>query len=191
MGRVQTFETADAVRAARAVFWRCGFEEASIPELEQATGLRRSSIYNTFGSKRGLFDAAVASYREEVIAPRLRPLTEAPVAADAIVDYLRGVRASLRDPETAPARNGCLLMNAAGAPIAHERAVAESVAGYREDLRRALATGLAARHPGRDGVEIARLSEVVAALVTSAFALTRVDNGAALRSVDTAIELVV
>ncbi|GAB3998060.1 hypothetical protein GCM10029992_22820 [Glycomyces albus] len=52
MGRVQTFDTAEVVRAARTVFWQHGYEDASIPALEAATGLRRSSIYHAFGSKR-------------------------------------------------------------------------------------------------------------------------------------------
>ncbi|MDD0859753.1 TetR/AcrR family transcriptional regulator [Arthrobacter alpinus] len=45
-----------------------------LPDLERATGLSRSSIYHAFGSKRGLFDAAVASYLSEIIRPRLQPL---------------------------------------------------------------------------------------------------------------------
>ena len=78
MGRNRTFDTQEAVRAARSVFWSNGFGGASLPDLEQATGLNRSSLYHAFGSKRGLFDAAVDSYLEEVIRPRLRILTEAP-----------------------------------------------------------------------------------------------------------------
>lgn len=38
MSRTQTFDTAEAVRAARAVFWEQGFEGAALPELERATG---------------------------------------------------------------------------------------------------------------------------------------------------------
>ncbi|MCU1404441.1 MAG: TetR family transcriptional regulator, partial [Glaciihabitans sp.] len=85
MGRVQTFVAADVVRAARTVFWEHGYEGASLPDLETATGLSRSSIYNTFASKRGLFDAAVQSYLDEIIHPRLRPLQAETVGADAVV----------------------------------------------------------------------------------------------------------
>ena len=73
MGRTQTFDTTEVVRSARRVFWEHCFENASIVELEQATGLNRSSIYYAFGSKRGLFDAAVESYLDEIIRPRLQP----------------------------------------------------------------------------------------------------------------------
>ncbi|HOZ57111.1 MAG TPA: helix-turn-helix domain-containing protein, partial [Nakamurella multipartita] len=69
MGRTKTFDPGEVVRAARAVFWTRGFESASLPELQEATGLSVSSIYHSFGSKRGLFDAAVASYLDEVARP--------------------------------------------------------------------------------------------------------------------------
>ena len=55
MGRTATFDRADAVRAARGIFWDRGYEATSIPDLEQATELRRSSLYHTFGSKKELF----------------------------------------------------------------------------------------------------------------------------------------
>ena len=116
MGRPQTFETVEVVRAARAVFWHDGYESASLPDLEQATGLSRSSIYHAFGSKRGLFDAVVASYLDEVIRPRLRPLTVVQVEPGALAAYLVGLRAALarpgsrcrppRPPRTTSARRG-------------------------------------------------------------------------------------
>ena len=82
------------MRAARTVFWEHGFEAASLPALERATGLNRSSIYHGFGSKRGLFDAAVASYLDEVVRPRLRPLVQddvAPVRYRCAIPLSRGL----------------------------------------------------------------------------------------------------
>lgn len=73
MARTQTFDRDTVVRAARTVFWEHGYDGTSIPDLEDATGIRRSSLYNTFGSKRGLFDAAVQSYLDEVIRPACAP----------------------------------------------------------------------------------------------------------------------
>lgn len=190
MGRVQMFETDVAARAAREVFWRRGFEQASVPELETATGLSRSSLYNTFGSKRGLFDAAVKSYLSEVVSPRLDPMLGEAVDPEAIVTYLNGLKDGLLDLRSVASQHGCLLMNTAGAPVSLEQAVADAVAAYREELRQALAAGLTARHPEWDEVRRGQLTEAVTALVTSAFALTRVDNSAALRGLDTALELV-
>lgn len=189
MGRTQTFDTDEAVRAARAVFWRHGYEDASLSALEDATGLGRSSLYHAFGSKRGLFDAAVRSYLDEVIRPRLRPLTTAPVSPEAIVDYFRGLRGALAAPDTLSAHSGCLLLNAAGAPISQDAAVRDAIAGYRAELHRALGTGVSARWPDRASDERERLARVCTALLITALVLARVDTTSALESVDTALEL--
>ncbi|MGW9267321.1 TetR/AcrR family transcriptional regulator [Gordonia terrae] len=108
MGRIQEFDTTEVVRAARGIFWQRGYENASLPDLERATGIGRSSLYHAFGSKRGLFDAAVQSYLDEVVRPRLRPLTGSTITPDAVEDYLNGLRSSLTD-DTSPAdvTGGC------------------------------------------------------------------------------------
>lgn len=189
MGRPQTFETATVVRAARAVFWRDGFEEASLPELEHATGLSRSSIYHAFGSKRGLFDAAVESYLDEVIRPRLRPLKVTHVSPAAIVDYLVGLRAALAQAGSLPATSGCLLINAAVAPVGRDDAVRQVIAAYRSELGESLGRGVAAHLPDRAQAELDRLTDTLTGLVVAALALTRVDRPGALHLLGTALDL--
>jgi TetR/AcrR family transcriptional regulator, transcriptional repressor for nem operon len=191
MGRTQTFDTAEAVRAARSVFWEHGYEGAALPELEQATGLSRSSIYHAFGSKRGLFDAAVESYLDEVIRPRLAPLTGATVAPDALERYLRGLREALLREGTLAASNGCLLLNAAATPIAQDTSVAQIIAGYWAEMHDALHAGVCARVPELGSVEQSLLAEACTGLVVSAFTLVRVAPQEAARCLDVAWALVV
>ncbi|MGA7205621.1 MAG: helix-turn-helix domain-containing protein [Specibacter sp.] len=189
MGRTQTFNTAEVVRAARTVFWEQGFEAASLPELEQATGLSRSSLYHAFGNKRGLFDAAVESYLVEIIRPRLLPLTTAPVAPGAVIDYFTSLRAGLARSESLPASRGCLLVNAAGAPIANDDAVSDTIAGYRKELQTALDSGLAAHRGDLDEARRRQLATILGSLVVAAMALARVDSKQAVATVDAALEL--
>ncbi|MBB1031366.1 TetR/AcrR family transcriptional regulator [Dietzia sp. SLG310A2-38A2] len=189
MGRTQGFDTAAAVRRARQVFWESGYEDAAIPALESATGLNRSSIYNAFGSKRGLFDAAVDSYLDEVIRPLLQPLTETPVAPGAIVEYLARLRSAFLNEGSSASANGCLLINSANAPIARDAAVREVVAAYRQELRSAIGRGVVAHRPSHDPEANARLADACTAMIVAAFALTRVDNVAALQCIDTATHL--
>ncbi len=189
MGRSQTFETERAVRAAREVFWRDGYAEASVPALERATGLNRSSLYHAFGSKRGLFDAAVQSYLDEVVRPRLRPLVADDVAPDAVVVYLTGLRDALSRADETQGTSGCLLVNTSSSPIARDDAVRQTVADYRAELRDALRRGVAARLPEARPAEVDRLADVGTALVISAFPLVRVDPPSALHCLDTAVEL--
>ncbi len=189
MGRPQTFDTAEVVRAARGVFWEHGYEDASLPALEAATGLRRSSLYHAFGSKRGLFDAAVASYLDEVIRPRLRPLLTTPVAAHAVVDYLTGLRDALTRPDSPAVRSGCLLVNAAGAPISKDRAVAAVVADYRRELHAALSAGVAARLPRATPAQVDRRATMITSLVLAAMTLVRIDPAQAGATLDAGIAL--
>jgi AcrR family transcriptional regulator len=189
MARTQSFDRDTVVRAARALFWRTGYESTSIPELEAATGLSRSSIYNAFGSKRGLFDAAVDSYLTEVVRPRLRPLTAQHVEPSALADYLTGLRAAFQNLESMPAANGCLLINTAGAPIADDPQVARVIADYRAELRDAVVRGLHAARGQVPAPELARLADAVTGLMIAAFAMARVDAAEAARSIDTALAL--
>lgn len=191
MGRTQSFDTDEVVRAARAVFWAHGYEAAALPDLEKATGLRRSSLYHAFGSKRGLFGAAVTSYLDEVVRPRLAPLTGDPVAPGALEEYLLGLRAALLRAETLPGKSGCLLVNSAGAPIGQDDEVARIVADYRAELRAALGNGVRARRPQLTDTEQDTLADACTGLVVAAFALVRVDPAQAAASLDTARALLV
>jgi AcrR family transcriptional regulator len=190
VGRTQSFETDTVVRAARTLFWQRGYDDAALPDLEAATGLKRSSIYHAFGSKRGLFDAAVESYLDEVVRPRLAPLTAETVAPDALERYLVGLRDALRQAGSLPADNGCLLINTAGSPLARDATVAETVAAYRDELHRAVASGVRAAHPEADDAAVDLLATTCTSLVVAALALTRVDTAAALGSLDGALALV-
>jgi len=186
MGRPQEFDTAQAVRAARRVFWEQGYAEASMPDLEQATGVGRSSIYHAFGSKRGLFDAAVISYLDEVVRPRLRPLYDNPVDPDAVVTYLRLIQTSAHQ---ASGVHGCLLINTATSPLGTDSAVARAIVEYRAELQEGLARGLQARFPDRSSASTARLAETLTALLVSAFSTVRADPKGAARDLELAISL--
>jgi TetR/AcrR family transcriptional regulator, transcriptional repressor for nem operon len=65
MARPREFESCEALRSAMHVFWRKGYEAASLADLLAATGLSKSSLYATFGDKRELFLAAFHAYQHE------------------------------------------------------------------------------------------------------------------------------
>src|SRR4051794_23423223 len=77
MGRPRGFDPDAVVDAAVEVFWRKGYEGASMADLCAATGLRPGSIYAAWGSKLGLFSAAVDRYVDTVFAYGMTAL-EAP-----------------------------------------------------------------------------------------------------------------
>ncbi len=186
MARTPSFDRDTVVRAARTLFWRTGYEAASVPDLEAATGLSRSSLYNTFGSKRGLFDAAVQSYLDEIVRPRLLPLVTSPVSADALTEYLDGLRAAFERVESMPASHGCLLINTAGTDIVHDLDIADVIADYRQELRSAFFAGVVAGHPTMPAAQQGTLADTVTGLVVAAFALVRAERTQALTMLDTA-----
>ncbi len=67
MPRTRNFETDEALKAAMLLFWKRGYEATSIQALEKAMGLKRTSIYNSFGNKRKLFRAVLEYYFEQVL----------------------------------------------------------------------------------------------------------------------------
>ncbi|HZX04630.1 TetR/AcrR family transcriptional regulator [Kribbella sp.] len=76
MARPRTFDEDRAVDAAMRVFWTTGYEATSTQDLCTATGLGRSSIYNTFTSKRDLFDRALRRYAEHFTAAQLEVIRD-------------------------------------------------------------------------------------------------------------------
>jgi TetR/AcrR family transcriptional regulator, transcriptional repressor for nem operon len=65
MARPREFDEHSALQRAMQVFWRKGFEATSLADLLKATGLSKSSLYQTFTDKRSLFLAALETYRQD------------------------------------------------------------------------------------------------------------------------------
>jgi len=189
MGRSRAFVETDVVRAARDVFWDRGYAEASVPELEAATGLARSSIYHGFGSKRGLFDAAVTSYLDDVVYPSLAALRGDPVAAEALEQYLSRLRAAMSDPATPLSAHGCLLLNAATA-AGQDEELRSVVRASREALSDAIHAGVAARRPDLPAEATRILAASCTAHVVTSMTLVRADRDAAITFLDDALALV-
>ena len=190
MGRSKTFADAEVVRAAREVFWSKGYETTGIADLEDATGLNRSSIYHAFGSKRRLFDEAVESYLDDVVRPRLAPLAGEAVAPDALEAYLRSLRRAMVDEPTSLAVNGCLLLNATASLLGHEAGLQDVVTRYLAELRAGVTAGVAAKHPDLDSPAKALITTTVTGLIFATMVIVRVDRLAAGAMLDAALNAV-
>ena len=76
MGRHREFDEADIIEKAMWVFWKSGWRDATPQRLIEATGLSRSSLYATFGSKQGLFLAALELYVTQQVSFLTQLLTD-------------------------------------------------------------------------------------------------------------------
>lgn len=61
------YDEGAVIDAAVDAFWRHGYAATSINVLTEATGLSRSSLYQRFQDKDGLFQVALATYTERVL----------------------------------------------------------------------------------------------------------------------------
>src|SRR5262245_45980338 len=110
MARTREFDTTAAVEAAMAAFRRTGFEGTSIQDLVAATGVGRGSLYAAFGSKEGLYLAALDLYRERYAGPLVELLADGTPAKALIREIMIGLVDEIaRDGS----RRACLIVGAA------------------------------------------------------------------------------
>jgi TetR/AcrR family transcriptional repressor of nem operon len=141
MGRRRAYEPSAVIEAARNAFWQRGSELTSIGALETCTGLDRSSLYHAFGSKHGLFEAALRSYLEEAITSRLGGMRQPTAGLDSIVAFFEGMAHIFR-AEPDRAQYGCLMVNTLG-ELGGQGAHAAVARAYRDSFRHAFGTALA------------------------------------------------
>jgi AcrR family transcriptional regulator len=109
--RPRAFDEGEVIAAAKELFWRQGYTATSIGDLEEATGLSRSSLYMAFGAKHALFQAATRDYLDTFVDPLLRPLEREDAALAEIVTYFKAVAKLFSDPK---AQRGCFMINLIG-----------------------------------------------------------------------------
>ncbi|MEV7329371.1 TetR/AcrR family transcriptional regulator [Micromonospora sp. NPDC093244] len=95
VGRPQAFDEETVLDRAAEVFWRHGYEGASLTTLTRAMGINRPSLYAAFGSKEHLFERAFARYRETQVT-NVREVLEQPTAYAAVEAFLRTSADGLR-----------------------------------------------------------------------------------------------
>jgi AcrR family transcriptional regulator len=107
-GRPRSFCKDKALDRAMTVFWRHGYEGASLASLTEAMGINSPSLYACFGSKEGLFKAVLERYDQRRV-DFMAQVTAAPDAASVAEAFLMGVVAFAADTEggTPP---GCLML---------------------------------------------------------------------------------
>jgi AcrR family transcriptional regulator len=120
-GRPRCFDRAAALEAAMDVFWRKGFEAASLNDLTAAMGINPPSLYAAFGDKERLFLEAVVHYEDTQFA--LCPYVEEPTARAAVERLLRHVADEMATPE----HPGCLMV------------MTMAISGCSQELKDALA----------------------------------------------------
>lgn len=139
MPRPSEFDRDEVLHRAMEVFWCQGFEATGLPDLVEAMGIGRQSLYNAFESKRGLFLEALQVYQAERAASLQNVLAAAP-------SPLRGIEALLTSIATATGvarTRGCMSVNTATEIGLNDEEVAAIVRKGGQQSKADLAAALA------------------------------------------------
>lgn len=152
MPDVKHFEPDQALGSAELLFWRKGVAATGIQDILFATGLSRSSLYNTFGGKDELYVSVLRRYLERRSEPMFQRLASDPRGLPAIADFFEKLVSARCTGEFAGW--GCLVSNAhLERPVGDAKAVLDDhQTSLRTSLTAALNTAdnLQQLHPGLD-----------------------------------------
>jgi TetR/AcrR family transcriptional repressor of nem operon len=110
MPRIKKFDKEKVLEAASSVFQNNGYNGASIDELLTATGLSRSSLYDTFTDKHNLYIQSLEFYKNKNSAQIKNINNNNNNGLEKIETLFNRVVSHLKNN---PNDNGCLLVNAA------------------------------------------------------------------------------
>lgn len=164
MTGVKRYDRARLLDTAIELFRLQGFNGTSTAELVAALGVNRKSMYAEFGSKQGLFEAALERYSEEQLSGVLEPI-EAP---DAGAEAIRQAFADYGTASEGPFNGrGCFMCNTAVERAALDPGSRRYVAAYLDRLTRAFRHALRnAQRAGELGDD-ADLDELAAYFTTA------------------------
>ena len=107
-GRPREFDVDDVLDRAIEVFRERGYEASSMADIERATGLNMSSIYNTFGSKQTLFNRSLARYESVRLAGIVDLLA---TGTEGLADLHRALELQRAESLSEWGHGGCLAIN--------------------------------------------------------------------------------
>ena len=147
-GRPRTFDIDLALERAVEVFWKHGFQDASLQELTEAMGLSKPSLYAAFGDKEALYLKTLERYTQILIERHAAALESEADGRKAVEKFLRSLARMLADPALP---GGCFIINGTAdvggstIPASVELALRDALQGsetlIRERLRRAQREG--------------------------------------------------
>jgi AcrR family transcriptional regulator len=107
-GRPRLFDEEAVLDQLTALFWEKGYSQTSVSDLVEVSGVHKSSLYNTFGTKDELFATILRRYFETRMAMFRSMIDAAGDGIDGIHAFLESI---LTQTLTEAGQQGCLLVN--------------------------------------------------------------------------------
>lgn len=131
MARPRSFNEQEVLDKAMQCFWKKGYESTSISDLEEATGISRISIYNSFKDKEGLFLAVQNKYHNVAYEFINQSLSDPDL--DLIIHFFDCCVAPQKSAQT-PSGLGCMMVNTVLDVHNIGDSILKNVKSYREML---------------------------------------------------------
>ena len=171
-GRPREFDADEVLDRVIDLFWSQGYEATSVADLAEASGLNKSSIYNTFGSKEQLFQSAIERYVEAREAKFHALLRDGTGGLD---DVHRMLDLARHEADAPLGWRGCMAVNTATELGGREPAMTRMSTRFRDEIRisfrAALQRAAAAGEIDADAVE--RYAELLLAFMLSLSVFSR------------------
>ena len=139
MGRPKSFSREEVLEKAMPVFWKQGFSDTSLQDLERATGVNKSGLYVEFRDKEDLFVACLRHYLESQGKRGL--LSKEPLGWKNIENFLKN------GPLNKGEQQGCFSVNSMREFAILPDEAYEVAAENRALLQRLLARNIEAEKP--------------------------------------------
>lgn len=140
-GRRPAFDRSVVISEAMRAFWSNGFSSTTLSDLEEATGVDRSTLYNSFDGKEGLYRSAAAAYVDVVEQELFAPLFTGSDGIADIVEFIDRLDSVFR---SGVRPRGCLIINDLASDVddhASQRYLRSLEEGLRLALERASGSG--------------------------------------------------
>lgn len=102
MGRLKGFDRNEVLDKALQIFWKKGYADTSLSDLEKATGVNKSGLYSEFKDKDDIFYESLKRYHETT--PVVDILTANPLGWKNIETFLKAGM-------TCKGQKGCYIAN--------------------------------------------------------------------------------
>jgi len=173
VGRPKTYERDEVARKAMELFWLHGFHGTSTQALVDHIKINRYSLFAEFGTKQGLFEAALALYESEIVQWYFGALEAPDAGLDELIAVIEFFASAAGTPGT---ERGCLICNSATERAAHDPVSRNFVESYVNRISAAIGRALEhAREQGdlRDDVNTEQESRLLASTLLGFFVLLR------------------
>lgn len=163
-GRPRGFDPASAVAEASGVFLRQGYSATSLDDISEATGLKRSSLYGTFGDKQSLYLQALDSYLLNLAAGVEGAFSLGGSLKDKLTRFFDGALESYFASERG---EGCLILSTAPAEALSNVAVNERLRQVTEGVEKVVGHYLEATRELSPQMSPQVLAQLIAAVLHS------------------------